>query len=140
MCETNGFCNFVGCKFVIANRGTGQRSLTPPLQGHPQTKVFCKNVVLQFERLRHMLLHACSVVLYSGLSLVSGSEAALLLAAGESLPLAGRHPSAMQTYFGIGTQSGRSTVQLLKPRRPSADEQFEEDLYESLPDAQPVSD
>ena len=71
--QTNWFCKFVACKFVIVFWGTGQHYLPPPLQDHPQTKGFCKNVVLQFGRSRYILLHARPVVLRSGLSLVSRS-------------------------------------------------------------------
>ena len=93
--QTNWFCKFVACKFVIVFWGTGQHYLPPPLQDHPQTKGFCKNVVLQFGRSsyillpaetrltvyrrrpfgrsRYILLYACPVLLRSGLSLVSRS-------------------------------------------------------------------
>ena len=48
----------MACKFVIVFWGTGQHYLPPPLQDHPQTKGFCKNVVLQFGRSSYILLPA----------------------------------------------------------------------------------
>ena len=56
----------------------------------------------------------------------------VILGAIPRLPLVGGHPSTMQTCFGVGTQDGRTTVQLVKPAMPSADEQLEQALYEGL--------
>ena len=77
------------CGLQICDSKPGHRTtLLNPLSARPPTKegVLQKRstAIIEFERLRHMLLHACSVALHSGLVLVSGSETALLLAAGES--------------------------------------------------------
>ena len=70
------------CGMQLCDSTPGHRTtlLPPPPAGLPTNEVFlfCKYAVMQFERLRDNLLHARSVVLHSGVSLVFTSQTALL--------------------------------------------------------------
>ena len=45
------------------------------------------------------------------LAIICARVSRVILGAIPRLPLVGGHPSTMQTYFGVGTQDGRTTVQ-----------------------------